>query len=38
LNAQDKLEYETEVPDEEIERISAAADVCPMQAITFSKG
>jgi ferredoxin len=35
LNSQDKLEYESEVPESDYEKVAAAADVCPMQAITF---
>lgn len=37
LNNEDKLEYLAEVADSELERIEAAADVCPMQAIRFEK-
>jgi len=33
LNNEDKLEYVADVPDSEYEKIEAAADVCPMQAI-----
>jgi ferredoxin len=35
LNDEDKLEYNGTAPDEELDNIEAAIDVCPMQAITL---
>ncbi|HTN57257.1 MAG TPA: ferredoxin [Protaetiibacter sp.] len=35
LNDDDKLEYTATAVDGDEELIAAAADVCPMQAITF---
>lgn len=37
LDEEDRLEYESSVPDSELEAVRAAADVCPMQAIAFSR-
>ena len=37
LNADDKLEYTGEAPDEMLADLEAAADVCPMQAIVVSR-
>jgi ferredoxin len=37
LNADDKLEYTAEAPDELLADLEAAADVCPMQAITITR-
>lgn len=37
LNAEDKLEYKAEAPDEMLADLEAAADVCPMQAILLSR-
>lgn len=38
LDENDKLEYKAEAPDEMLADLEAAADVCPMQAITISRG
>jgi ferredoxin len=38
LNADDKLEYVAEAPDEMLGDLEAAADVCPMQAILITRG
>ena len=35
LNDEDKLEYNGEAEDSERANIEAAADVCPMQAVTI---
>ncbi len=35
LNDEDKLEYNATAPDEELDNIEAAIDVCPMQAIAL---
>lgn len=37
LNAEDKLEYLAAAEDSEKANVIAAADVCPMQAITFTE-
>ena len=37
LNADDKLEYKAEAPDEMLADLEAAADVCPMHAIFLAK-
>ncbi|MCY7299999.1 MAG: fumarylacetoacetate hydrolase family protein [Ilumatobacteraceae bacterium] len=37
LNADDRLEYQAEAPDEMLADLEAAADVCPMQAILITK-
>ena len=37
LNANDKLEYKAEAPDDMLADLEAAADVCPMQAIFLAK-
>jgi ferredoxin len=37
LNAEDKLEYLATTDDSEKSNVIAAADVCPMQAITFTE-
>lgn len=37
LNADDKLEHANEAPDEMLADLEAAADVCPMQAITITR-
>jgi ferredoxin len=37
LNAEDKLEYLATTDDSEKSNVKAAADVCPMQAITFTE-
>ena len=37
LNADDKLEYQAEAPDEMLGDLESAADVCPMQAIFLTK-
>jgi ferredoxin len=37
LNAEDKLEYLATAEDSEKANVIAAADVCPMQAITFTE-
>lgn len=37
LNADDKLEYTGEAPDEMQADLEAAMDVCPMQAILVTK-
>lgn len=37
LNAEDKLEYLATAEDSESEKVKAAADVCPMQAITITE-
>ncbi len=35
LNDDDRLEYEREANEADREKLEAAADVCPMQAITL---
>jgi ferredoxin len=37
LNAEDKLEYLATTDDSEKSNVIAAADVCPMQAITITE-
>lgn len=37
LNADDKLEYQGEAPDEMLGDLEAAVDVCPMQAIRITQ-
>jgi ferredoxin len=37
LNAEDKLEYLATTDDSDKSNVIAAADVCPMQAITFTE-
>jgi ferredoxin len=37
LNSDDKLEYVAEAPDEMLADVEAAADVCPMQAISLTR-
>ena len=37
LNDDDKLEYEATADDSEQDNVQLAVDICPMQAITFSK-
>ncbi|MFM1917221.1 MAG: hypothetical protein RJB01_736 [Actinomycetota bacterium] len=37
LNDDGKLEYVKEVSDDRLADIESAADVCPMQAITFEQ-
>jgi ferredoxin len=37
LNAEDKLEYLATTDDSEKSNVISAADVCPMQAITFTE-
>ena len=37
LNADDRLEYQAEAPDEVLADLEAAADVCPMQAIMLTR-
>ncbi len=37
LNADDKLEYTGEAPDEMLPDLEAAVDVCPMQAISVTR-
>ena len=36
LNDQGKIQYVKEVPDDRLTDVENAADVCPMQAISFS--
>jgi len=38
LNSDDRLEYSGTAPDSELPKLEAAADVCPMQAITIQSG
>lgn len=37
LNENDKLEYLATADDSELMNVQAAADICPMQAIQFTK-
>jgi ferredoxin len=37
LNDSDLLEYQVSAGDGDLDRVEAAADVCPMQAITFAE-
>lgn len=37
LNDDDKLEYNAEAPDSDLHALEAAADVCPMQAISLRR-
>ena len=37
LNEDDKLEYLATADDSELMNVQAAADICPMQAIQFTK-
>ena len=37
LNDDDKLEYEATADDSEQDNVQLAVDICPMQAISFSK-
>lgn len=37
LNEEDKLEYLATADDAELANIQAAVDICPMQAIQFTK-
>ncbi|MEI7476248.1 MAG: ferredoxin [Actinomycetes bacterium] len=37
LNAEDRLEYLATAEDSESAKVKAAADVCPMQAITITE-
>jgi ferredoxin len=37
LNSEDKLEYLATADDSEKSNVTAAADVCPMQAITITE-
>jgi len=38
LNSDDRLEYSGTAPDSDLPKLEAAADVCPMQAITLQSG
>jgi ferredoxin len=37
LNNEDKLEYIAEADDSQLEKVEAAIDICPMQAISIVK-
>jgi ferredoxin len=37
LNQDDKLEFQSRADDIELENVKRAVDICPMQAINFTK-